>query len=597
MNIEEILNLDIKTISTEDLQKLLEKVEAEADKESYAMAYTYNIIDIVRVEELEHELKFIELIFSLSHFTRTNLHDAFATVKPCDVVIHNKMMDYKVVIPHKKAESSELSRIIAGGYVKEVIPGLYPYVMSYDFTSLYPHIIMTYNISPDAYMGKLDKFDNVDNPDRIINDRVYDEIKEKLLENNMCITAKGTVFSRAKKSFFAEIMEEVFAKRKEYKDIMLLEEQKLEEIKKKLSTNPDDAKLKEEYKKTKSRVVEFNNQQLATKIFANAFYGGLANPYSRWFSYDIAESITLSGQLASKYVEKYANIYLNKMLKTDNVDYIIAVDTDSAYFNMEGVVKKAFPNGGEREEIVKFLSNFSKHLEEHVIQAAMEDLYSVTNAYQKKLHMKLEVIAQVIWRKSKNYVMGVFFNEGVFYSEMKIKMKGIEAVKSSTPEVCRNYIKNSIPIILNNDKDGLLSFIEKCREEFYSLPFEKVANPGGVNGVSKYSDINTLYTKGTPLHVRGSLLYNKLLEDHDLDKTYMKIQSGDKIKFTYLKLPNPIREDVISSLDELPEEFGLDQFIDYDRQFEKTFIKPITSLANPAGISLENKSDMSQFYE
>ena len=204
-------------------------------QENPALFFTYNIIDIVRVAELENELKFIELIFSLSHFTLTNLSDAFATVKPCDVVIHNKMMEYKVVVPHKKAESNELSRIIAGGYVREVLPGLYPYVMSFDFTALYSHIIMAYNISPDAYMGKLDKYDTLDNPDRIINDHVYDEIHQTLLDNNMCITAKGTVFSRDKKSFFAEIMEEVFDKRKYYKDIMLQEEQNLEDIKKELS--------------------------------------------------------------------------------------------------------------------------------------------------------------------------------------------------------------------------------------------------------------------------------------------------------------------------------------------------------------------------
>ena len=322
----------------------------------------------------------------------------------------------------------------------------------------------------------------------------------------------------------------------------------------------------------------------------------MANPYSRWFSYDIAESITLTGQLASKYVEKYANNYFNKLLKTSNVNYVIAIDTDSAYFNMEAIVKKAFGENPDKDEAVKFLVNFSEEVQKNVIETAMEDLYRVTNAYQKKFHMKLEVVAQAIWRKAKNYVMGVFYNEGVFYSETKIKMKGIEAVKSSTPEVCRNYIKKSIPLILNNDKEGLRNFIEECREEYFSLPFEKVANPGGVNGISKYSDINTLYTKGTPLHVRGSILYNDLLKKHNLENTLMKIQSGDKIKFTYLTLPNPIKEDVISSLDELPEEFNLDKFIDYERQFQKTVIKPITSLATPAGISLENKSDLSQFY-
>jgi DNA polymerase elongation subunit (family B) len=207
------------------------KTLARLYKENPALYYTYNIIDVVRVSELENELKFIDLIFSLSHFTRTNLQDAFATVKPCDVVIHNKMMETNTVIHHKKKETNEIERVIAGGYVKEVKPGLYPYIMSFDFTSLYPHIIMAYNISPDAYVGKIDKYDRVDNPDRIINERLYDELQEKLVTNDLCITAKGTIFSRAHKSYFAQIMEEVFDRRKEYKDVMLEEENTLEKIK------------------------------------------------------------------------------------------------------------------------------------------------------------------------------------------------------------------------------------------------------------------------------------------------------------------------------------------------------------------------------
>lgn len=360
--------------------------------------------------------------------------------------------------------------------------------------------------------------------------------------------------------------------------------------------NLSDAELLKLYETTKSKKVEYNGKQLATKIFANAFYGGLANSYSRWFSYDIAESITLTGQLASKYVEKYANEYLNKLLKTDDYDYVIAVDTDSAYFDMQKIVEKAFPDGAEEKEITEFLVKFSSHIEEKVINEAMEDLYKCTNAYQKKFHMKLEIIGQAIWRKAKNYVMGIMFEEGTTYSEMKIKMKGIEAVKSSTPEVCRNYIKDSIPIILSGDKEKLNKHIDDCQKEFETLPFDKVANPGGVNGLAKYQCPDNLYMKGTPFRVRGSLLFNKLLKKFNLTKDLQPIQDGDKIRFCYLKLPNPIKENVIAAPDELPEEFDLNQYIDYDLQFERTVLNPIKSLSNPAGIGISNKSDLNQFY-
>jgi DNA polymerase elongation subunit (family B) len=357
-----------------------------------------------------------------------------------------------------------------------------------------------------------------------------------------------------------------------------------------------DAELLQLYETTKSKKVEYNGKQLATKIFANAFYGGLANSYSRWFSYDIAESITLTGQLASKYVEKYANEYLNKLMGTAGHDYVIAVDTDSAYFDMEKVIQKAFPNGASDKEAAEFLVKFSEHIEEKIITAAMEDLYKCTNAYQKKFHMKLEIIGQAIWRKAKNYVMGIMYEEGTFYNEMKIKMKGIEAVKSSTPEVCRNYIKDSIPLILKGDAPALRTHIDKCREEFDQLPFDRVANPGGVNGLLKYGCPKNLYTKGTPFRVRGSLLYNKLVADYKLENELPLIQDGDKIRFLYLKLPNPIKENVVAAPDEMPEEFGLDEYIDYDLQFERTVLKPVSSLSIPAGISLEDKSDLSQFY-
>ena len=356
-----------------------------------------------------------------------------------------------------------------------------------------------------------------------------------------------------------------------------------------------DAELIALFKTTKSKKIEYDGKQLATKIFANAFYGGLANEYSTWFSYDIAESITLTGQLASKFVEKYANDHLNKLLKTVDHDYVIAVDTDSAYFDMEKVVNKKFPNGADKDTIAKFLNKFNAHIQEEIIEKAMQDMYKATNVYQEKFHMKPEVIGQAIWRKAKNYVMGIWVEEGIFYNETKIKMKGIEAVKSSTPEVCRNYIKACIPLILDNDKEGILKHIEKSKDEFFKMEFHQVANPGGVNGIQKYSGVDSLYIKGTPMRVRASLLHNKMLKDLGMEKEVPLIQDGDKIKFSYMLLPNPLRENVFAATDELPEEFELSKYIDYEKQFNVTAMKPIISLATPAGISLDNKSDLSQF--
>ncbi|PCJ96739.1 MAG: hypothetical protein COA52_00600 [Hyphomicrobiales bacterium] len=723
------------------------KTLARLYKENPALFYDYNIIDIVRVEELEHKLKFIDLMFSLAYFTKTNVLDGFATVKPCDVVIHNTLMKKNIVVPHNK-KSEQSYRQIAGGYVKHPKPGFYKYLMSFDLTSLYPFLIMCFNISPDVYIGKMDQYDNLGTADQIIHDNIFDHLREKLVKENVCITPKGTIFSREKQGVFAEIMEEGFNLRKSQKDEML----KYKKLKESAQGSDKD--------KWAALATEYGNRQLATKIFLNAFYGGLANPYSRWFNYDIAESITMSGQLVTKYIENEMNTYFNKILKTKDIDYIITSDTDSVagdsliyvndkkikiedyynslennfilndtfnenyvkevsgdttkcyiegiknkkinyimkhkvskkmyrikcngnfvdvtedhsvivknkktkkissikpknlnpnlhsiiniktkkidelitddfeveylgiienyvydieveeahnffandilvhnscYINATTLIEKVFPDdSGSQEEITNFLENFAKEVESKAIDVALAKLYKATNIYKPNLHMKLEAIGQGVWRATKNYIMSVWSMEGVRYKIPEIKMQGIEAVKSSTPEICRNYIKDSLKFIVSQDRKGLVEHINKCEAEFYDMPFHKVALPRGVTEIDKWVDGDGNYAKGIPYHVRAALNYNKLLKKKNMQKEHLFIGPGDKMRLSYLTMPNPTRQNIFACPDELPEEFGLEEYVDYPKQFEKSFMKPITSLANAAGISMDNKVEMDQFEE
>jgi DNA polymerase elongation subunit (family B) len=211
--------------------------------------------------------------------------------------------------------------------------------------------------------------------------------------------------------------------------------------------------------------------------------------------------------------------------------------------------------------------------------------------------MKREAIAdRGIWTAKKRYILNVHDSEGVRYSEPKLKIMGIEAVRSSTPGSCRSKIKEALKIIMKDNETTLIQFIEKFKKEFFDMPVEDIAFPRSVNNLLEYSNSLTIYRKGTPIHVRGSLLFNHLLEKNKLTQKYTKINEGEKIKFVYLKMPNPIRENVIAFSNILPEEFGLHEYIDYSMQFEKTFTDPLSKILDVINWNYERRSNLDLFF-
>ena len=334
----------------------------------------------------------------------------------------------------------------------------------------------------------------------------------------------------------------------------------------------------------------------SVKVLANGGYGALSNLFNRWYSDEIAESITLSGQLAEKWVERALNRWANRRLRTEEVDYIVAADTDSVYFVADMFVERAFKdqNPTDKEKLI-FLENLATELEK-VINEALDELYAVTNAYEKKLFMKLEAIGSAIWIAKKRYAMLLSSFKRVHYDPPKVKMQGIEAVRSSTPQICREWIKESIPKIISGDTQWLKKFVEDAREEFYSLPFDRVASPRSVSDIDKYYDKNTIYTKGCPIAVRGALLYNNMVKVRKLDNELPLLSNGDRVRFCYMKIPNPVMENVFACPDELPEELQLDEYIDYPKQFAKVFFEPINNIVKAAGLDISDKIDISQFF-
>jgi DNA polymerase elongation subunit (family B) len=524
----------------------------------------YNIRDAQLVDKLDDKLKFIEQVFALAYDAKVNYTDTLGTVKMWDVLSHNWLMAKNIVVPvvdiQKQAESERAHKSISGGFVKAPDPGRKNWAVSFDLTSLYPHLIMQYNISPETIRGKIESI-NVDHVDDIVNGK-YNDYRQMMEKENVTLCPTGCYFDRETKGFFPELMERTFSLREEYKQKMLAAKRKYEH-------NPSE--------KLKKDIDRYNGAQMINKIKLNSIYGALANPYFRWYQRDLAESITSSGRLSIKWIYTNINDLLNKTLKTKDVDYIIAADTDSMYLNLEPLVDSVYEDPDTpHEEIVEFLDKVCKQWLEPYIEKSFKKLATYANAAEQKMHMKREIIADTaIWTGKKHYIMSVYDLEGVRYSEPQIKMTGVEAVKSSTPEVCRDAIKQAFEIILSKDNDDLIGFINDFFDQFKDLDFEDVAFPSSVNGLIKYGNKETMYIKGTPIRVRASLVYNNAIEENDLLRQFQIIQDGDKIKYCYMKMPNPMFENVFAAHSILPRELNLEKYIDHRVQFNKSFLEPV----------------------
>jgi len=351
-----------------------------------------------------------------------------------------------------------------------------------------------------------------------------------------------------------------------------------------------------EYQKNKTPQLEkeinrLENQQMAIKILLNSLYGALGNQYFKYFDLRLAEGVTLTGQLTIQWAEKAMNKIMNKLLKT-NEDYVIAIDTDSLYVNFGPLVKQLKP-----KDPVKFLDKICEDHFNPQLNDTYAELFEKMNAHKNRMAMGREVIAdRGIWTAKKRYILNVHNSEGVQYAEPKLKIMGIEAIKSSTPEICRNKFKEIFKVIISKGEKETQEFIREFRKDFASMDPEDVSFPRSVTNITNWSDRKTIYGKGSPIHVRGSLLYNKYLKESKLQKKYELVTNGDRIKFCYLKTPNHIRENVIAFPDVLPKELKLHNYVNYDMQFEKTFVEPLRLILDAIGWHAEEQATLDEFF-
>jgi DNA polymerase elongation subunit (family B) len=544
-------------------------------KTDYQKYIEYNIRDVELVDKLEEKMKLIEMVIGLAYDAKVNINDVFSQVRMWDTLIFNYLRTKHIVLPGKKDVVKNDK--YEGAYVKDPHVGQHKWVMSFDLNSLYPHLIMQYNLSPETLIP--DERMNV-NVDMLLNQEVdLSDLEDKTVCPN------GSMYRTDVRGFLPEMMDNLYQDRKRYKKLML-------EAQSQLQGEKDPNKRTElEYK-----VSTYNNTQMAKKIQLNSAYGAIGNQYFRHYDLRIAEGITTAGQLSIRWIEKCVNQYMNKLLKTEDEDYVVAIDTDSVYIRFDKLVSQIYPEGAETSNIVTFLDKVASQKLEPFIDKSYETLARYVNAFEQKMFMKRETIAdKAIWTAKKRYIMNAWDVEGVRYSEPKLKIMGIEAVKSSTPSVCRDKIKEALKIIMSGTERDVQDFISNFKEEFFKLPPEDVSFPRGVNGLTKYKSSVSIFIKGTPIHVRGSLTYNDMINKNKLGKRYPLVQEGEKIKFCYLKEPNPSMQNVISFPSSLPKELKLHDYIDYETQFSKAYVEPLQVIlsaidwnAERPGVSLED---------
>jgi len=558
-------------------QKKLDHSEFDTFKDFYTKGWKkfvdYNIVDVELVDRLEDKMKLIELAITMAYDAKVNYNDVFYQVRMWDNIIYNYLKKRNVVIPQK--DKTEKNDKYAGAYVKEPVPGVYDWIVNFDLNSLYPHLIMQSNISPETLVDE--RCPNV-SVERILDQKVTFEMYK-----DYAITPNGAMYRKDIKGILPELMEKMYQERVIFKKKMI-------EAKKQYEKTPT--------KELEKEIARCNNIQMAKKISLNSAYGAIGNQYFRYYKLENAEAITLSGQVAIRWIERKLNKYMNNVLKTKDVDYVIASDTDSIYMHMGPLVDRVY-EGREKttESIVNFLDKVAKVELEKYIESSYQELAEYLNSYEQKMQMKRENIAdRGIWTAKKRYIMNVWDSEGVRYSEPKLKIMGIEAVKSSTPAPCRKMIKDALKLIMNGTEENVIDFIESCRKEFKKLPPEQIAFPRSVSDVVKHKCSSNIYDKGTPIHVRGALLFNFYIKKNKLDHKYSLIQNGEKIKFCYLKKPNSIHENVISFIQDFPKELNLERYIDHDLQFEKGFLEPLKIILNSIGWSAERKTTLDSFF-
>lgn len=550
-------------------------------KKNYQKFFEYNVQDTLLVEKLEKKLRLIELAVSISYEAKINFDGVFFSTRIWESICYDYLKDHKIVPALKQFYEKDEQFI--GAYVKEVVPGFYHNIVIFDATSLYPSIIMQFNISPDSLVlhnGKWSADDYLNQPE---------DLKQFIQENTSkghCVAASGGVFHTDKKGFIPILIERTFNQRQEAKKMMIALEKEKEK------NGDSDGSLAQ-------RIAALSIKQSVKKILANSLYGCLGTPGFVYSSPELAIAVTTTGQLAIRTAETKINQYFEKITKKNNIDVVIAADTDSLYINMAPIVDQI---GVEASELIDFLDTSAKKAIQPVLSKAMKELGESLGCKEQRLDFKREVIATTgIFKAKKRYALCVYDKEGVRFTEPKVKIMGMETARSSTPHLVRESLKVALKIMLTKDNNSLLEFVSDFKSEFFSQPIEKISSPRKIAGMNTYNDSERIYKKSTPIATKSALLYNYQIKKMQLEEKYARLGEGDKIKFIHLKVPNPYgndgREKVIGFSNVPPKEFALEKYADFEMQFEKTFLEPLRNVTDAIGWTVNTNTTLESYFE
>jgi len=559
-------------------------------KKNYQKFIEYNVNDVELVDKLNDKLRLIELCLSLAYDTKTNYDDVFTQTRMWDALIYNHLIAKNIVVPPKVIKQKD--GVYEGAYVKDPQVGMHNWIASFDLNSLYPHLIRQYNISPEMLIeppNYTDEMRSILAKNISVDTLLNKEVDLSTLDNQNCtITPNGQFFRTDKQGFLPEMLGAMYENRKKFKNLML-------EAKKEYELETDKFKKYE----IKKRISRFENLQLSKKLALNSAYGALGTQYFRFYDLRLALAITTAGQLSIRWIENKLNGYMNSLLKTDK-DYVLASDTDSIYLNLGPLVDNVYGDDVcklSKQKIISFMDKICEGKIQPFLDKSYQELADYVHAYAQKMYMKREALAdKAIWTAKKRYILHVYNNEGVQYASPKMKIMGLEAIKSSTPSACRDKIKSALDIIITKDEKTLQNYVDKFKSEFSSLPLEDIAFPRSVNGLNKYSKSDTIYDKGTPMHVKAALVYNHHLKEKNLMRQYEVIKEGEKIKYIALKEPNPYRNNTMAFQNRIPKEFEIEKWIDYNTQFKKAFLDPLTIVLDSIGWEAEKRNSLDDFF-
>lgn len=571
----------------------------------------YNIQDVRLVDQIEKKKKMLNLTFQMAYTAHCNFEDINSPVRMWEAIVYNDLIGRNIVFPPRQNVAAPAwtddadgeDEVLEGGYVKEPIPGRYDWVVSIDLVSSYPHQIMQTNVSPETLLNRVgierrikQLRESLEREEELLDlQRLLDlsnttsvetflsgEIETTIAKEYQLIVApNGCFYDRRREGFLPRLLNQWFSERDNFKKVM-------KETKKILESSDDHTPASKHA--LENKLANYNNKQKVYKVALNSAYGALSNKWFRFYNYDLADTVTACGRLAVRWAEKKLNEYINRLMFTNDVDYVIAMDTDSVYLNLASLVEKKYGKGPfskeERLHIVDRLDEIARNKLEPYIAECYLELQKKVNAPKNRMKMARDVIADIgIWTGKKRYVLNVWDKEGVRFHDPQIEIKGMDSVRSSTPTACRQAIKDLVKIILYKDEKAAQDFIAKFKKEFETLPFDEIAFPRGINGLEKYSEDDEI-KKGTPPQVRGAIVYNAMLKEKNITN-FQPIYDGDKAKFCYLTLPNAARSHVITVPNALPKALNLDDKLDRDSQFEVGFLSPVRKIMDAIGWRVE----------